>query len=385
MGRSLASRLARHPGSPPVAFHRIAILAIALPRAVSSTPVLGTAQGFEWSSGPSLPRPVTNNAVAAVETSRGLAVFSFLGLDSTKRWNGVVNWAFRWNLSDAAWREIAPVPGPGRLAATARAVGGRIYLLGGYTVQADGSEQSQPNVDIYDPEHNRWSRGAPIPVPVDDAVSGVWRDSLIYLISGWHDRDNVTAVQIYDPACDTWQTATPIRGPPVFGHAGAIVGNTIVYIDGVRVDSNPRRFALEQSSWRGEIDPTDPTSIAWSRLPDHPGPGLYRAVAGGAPGAEAAKAAGEAAAAAGRLILFAGGTGNPYNYNGIGYNGVPSQPRSEVFGYDLESGRWPRFESLPYPVMDLRGMAVGAGRVYLVGGMGEDQQVSRRVLLGNLR
>ena len=26
--------------------------------------------------------------------------------------------------------------------------------------------------------------------------------------------------------------ATPIPGTPVFGHAGAIIGNTIVYVDG---------------------------------------------------------------------------------------------------------------------------------------------------------
>ena len=141
----------------------------------------------------------------ALDSDHRPAVFSFLGLDSTRRWNGVVDWAFRWDLGSDRWRTVAPVPGRGRLAATAQAVRGRIYLFGGYTVAEDGSEKSLPNVDVYDPATDRWSAGAPIPVPVDDAVSGVWRDSLVFLVSGWHDRDNVADVQIYDPAADRWR------------------------------------------------------------------------------------------------------------------------------------------------------------------------------------
>lgn len=323
--------------------------------------------------------PVTNNAVTAVETPSGRAVFSFLGLDSTKRWDGVIHRAFRWNVGEAGWHEVTPVPGAGRLAATAQAVRGKIYLFGGYTVARDGSEQSLPNVDIYDPATDTWSRGASIPVPVDDAVSGVWRDSLIYLISGWHDRDNVRDVQLYDPAHDQWKEATPIPGPPVFGHAGAIADNTIVYIDGVRVTRVPRRFVIESSSWRGDIDPANPTHIDWTRLPDHPGPALYRAAAGGVGGASQS---------ATQWVVFAGGTDNPYNYNGIGYNGVPSQPRADVFAFDLTTGEWVTLPPLPTPRMDLRGLVVAGDRALLVGGMLAEQRVTATVQqtpLGTLR
>ncbi len=233
-----------------------------------------------WQPGPALPTPVSNNAVAALMTPDGPAVFSFLGLDATKRWDGIVARSFRWTVGDTVWTELRPVPGPGRLAATAEGWRNRVFLFGGYTVARNGSEKSVPNVDIYDPATDRWSRGSDIPVAVDDAVSGVWRDSLIYLISGWHDTGNVADVQIYDPARDTWTAATPIPGTPVFGHAGVIVENAIVYIDGVRVNPGRPRFTMEGSSWRGDIYPSDPTRVTWTRLPDHPGPALYRAAGG---------------------------------------------------------------------------------------------------------
>ncbi len=327
------------------------------------------AQSDEWADGPQLPHPVTNNAVAAATTSRGHSVFSFLGLDTTKQWNGVVNRAFRWNVGDSVWTEVAPVVGPGRLAATAQSIGSTVYLFGGYTVAPDGGEKSLPNVDVYDPETDSWHSGAPMPLPVDDAVSGVWRDSLIYIISGWHDRDNVANAQIYDPATDTWRQATPIPGPPVFGHAGAIAGNTIVYVDGTRTRPTHPRFVIEQSAWRGDIDPDDPTEVAWQRIPDHPGPPLYRAAA---------------AAAAGPVVIFAGGTDNPYNYNGLGYDGVPSEPRSAVFGFDVNSGSWVELPPLPQPSMDLRGIAVAGELLVLVGGMEHGQRVTSRVVSGRI-
>lgn len=94
--------------------------------------------------------------------------------------------------------------------AVAQEVRGRLYLLGGYTVDSVGAERSLGAVDIYDPAHDRWTAGAPSPVPVDDAISGVFRDSLIYLVSGWHDTDNVPDVQIHDVVRNRWMAGTPV-------------------------------------------------------------------------------------------------------------------------------------------------------------------------------
>lgn len=320
-------------------------------------------QNPAWGDAPSLPRPVANNAVAAVVTETGPAVFSFLGMDTTRAWDGVTSAAFRWNTGADQWTEVRPVPGPGRLAATAQAINGTVFVFGGYTVAEDGSERSLPNVDIYHPATDTWTRGADMPMPVDDAVSGVWRDSLVFLVSGWHDTGNVDRVQIYDPATDSWQQGTPIPGTPVFGHAGALAGDTFVYLGGARVTDGTPRYTIEPGVWRGDIDPADPTRVRWRPLEPPPGPPLYRA----------------AGVAVGGRIVFGGGTDNPYNYDGIGYNGVPAEPRSDVFAYEVAADEWVELPSLAIATMDHRNLVVADGQLLLIGGMTAAQTVSDRV------
>jgi hypothetical protein len=321
-------------------------------RAVDADPV--------WTAGPPLPAAVSNNAVAAAATPDGVSVFSFLGMDSTKVWSGATTAAYRWDVgSGNGWRELAPLPGPGRLAATAQAMAGKVYVIGGYTVAEDGAERSVPTLDIFDPVAESWSRGADIPVPTDDAVSGVWRDSLIALVSGWHDRGNVADVQWYDPAEDVWSPASPIQGTPVFGHTGTVAGDRIVYVDGAQVVEGTPRFVPDTASWQGTVDRAEPARVQWSRVVQHPGPVLYRA----------------AGAVVDEVALFLGGSSNPYNFNGIGYNGVPSEPLHQVLAF-WPSGTWTTLEPPPVATMDHRQLGVAGGQVFLVGGMESGRRVS---------
>jgi len=320
-----------------------------------------------WQEGPRLPQPITNNAVAAVTVDGVTSLFSFLGMDSTKVWSGVTSSAYRWDVGRDAWHEIESVPGPGRLASTAQVVGRRIYVIGGYTVAEDGSEKSLPDVAIYDPVQESWSRGADIPVPTDDAVSGVSPDGLIYLVSGWHDAGNVADVQIYDPERDQWSAATPIVGAPVFGHAGALVDGSVAYLGGAAVVDARPRFRVDSTAWTGVIDPARPQEISWHEIPARPGPPLYRSAGG----------------VLGSLALFVGGSDNPYNYNGIGYDGVPARPLRQIVTYAPESNAWGALEPLPVATMDHRNAAISAGRVFMAGGMLDHQIVSDRVWWAN--
>ncbi len=316
-----------------------------------------------WRIGPDLPQPITNNAVAAVEIDGVVSVFTFLGIDSTKVWSGATNVAYRWELGSDAWREIESVPGPGRLAATAQVVDGLIYVVGGYTVAEDGSERSVPDVNVLDPVTESWSRAADIPVPSDDAVSGVWRGNRIVLVSGWHDTGNIRDVQLYDPDTNIWHEASSIEGPPVFGHTGSVVGDALIYADGTRIVDSQPRFVIDSTSWIGAIDPRDPSIIEWESLAPHPGPPLYRA----------------AAATLGAFALFIGGTDNPYNYDGIGYDGTPSRPLRQILGYSLETNAWSEFPPPPVATMDHRNAGVAGGQIFLVGGMVENQVVSDQI------
>jgi hypothetical protein len=315
-----------------------------------------------------LPAPVSNNAVALANGPDGPTLYSFLGLGAGKTWRDIRRSAAACALRAQRCAALPDVPVPqGRIAATAVTVGGRIYLFGGYSVAADGAETSNPETLIFDPMTGTWRSGAPIPVPVDDSVALSYGDRYVYLVSGWHDDGNVSRVQVYDTSADRWFEATPYPGTPVFGHAGGITGARLVIADGVavlgRTPQGHHRYGLVAEAWAGEIDPADPARIAWKPLPPHPGRPAYRM----------------AAAGEGARVLFAGGSENPYNYNGMGYDGKPSAPSARVFGYDFAAGRWVAYPDKPLASMDHRGLIAADGKLYILGGMVEGQQVTDRI------
>ncbi|MEP4051212.1 MAG: galactose oxidase [Litorimonas sp.] len=311
-----------------------------------------------------LPEPVANNAVAYFDGS----IYSFAGLGASKAWTDVHARAFKCDIEKSDCEKLPPLPdGKGRLAATAQSVGDEIFIFGGYTVAEDHSEISTPEVFAFDPKKQSYERRKDIPVPVDDSVSFVYGDRYIYLISGWHKDTNVADVQIYDTHTDSWQRGTDWPGAPVFGHAGGGVGNVMVICDGVQIippkdESSRRTFETISACWRGEIDPENITSITWTRLPQLPGNGLYRMAAIGVPDRN--------------LVIFAGGSDNAYNYNGIGYNKDPSAPSAHVWGYDTAAGHYVVYKDKPTPTMDHRGLiSLGDWRFATLGGMGEGQTV----------
>ena len=118
----------------------------------------------------------------------------------------------------------------------------------------------------------------------------------------------------------------------------------------------------DSTAWRGRIDPFDPSHITWEPIAAPPGAPLYRAAGG----------------ALGGLVVLAGGPDNPYNYDGIGYDGAPSSPRRELVAYDAQEG-WVSLPALPVATMDHRTLGQAGGYVFLVGGMVDGQRVSDRV------
>lgn len=328
----------------------------------------------------SLPAPVTNNAVAAAsaggsgnagagrEDESSLA--SFAGLGAGKAHADVHARVFLLSAGTGGWSAAGVVPGgEGRLAAVAAGVGGRMYVFGGYTVAADGGEVSLPYVHAFDPRSGGFARRADMPVPVDDAVALVYRDRYVYLVSGWHDLGNVNLVQRYDTVDDRWDQATPYPGAPVFGHAGGIVGEALLVCGGVLVRTRAdrrREFGASDACFLGEIDAGDARRIEWRRAPPMPGPPRYRAAAAGSARLDA--------------VVFAGGSDNPYNYDGIGYDGRPSSPLGEVVLFDLGARRWRVAGRLAEPSMDHRGLIEVGEEFVLAGGMLAGQRVTDQVV-----
>lgn len=317
---------------------------------------------------PPLPAPVSNNAVASLKIKGSFLLFSFMGIGPKKTWDAITNAAYSLDTETGKWLQIRSVPGTaGRIAATAAGLQERVVLFGGYVVDAQGDEITVPDVNVYEPLTDRWYRGTDLPVAVDDSVSGIYRNHFVYLIGGWSKDTAVRNVQIYDVEKDRWLEGTPIPGTPVFGHAGGIVGDTIVYVDGARVNpSGQPKYVASNECWMGKIDHHDPRKIEWSKLPAHPGNAHYRIAAGASEKDE--------------KIYFSGGTDNPYNYNGVGYNGQPAEPSPVTFAFDAKSGKWETLDDKTADAtMDHRGLIVMSQSLIILGGMEKNQQTTARV------
>jgi N-acetylneuraminic acid mutarotase len=193
-----------------------------------------------------LPLPVSNNAVASVKSRGSLLLFSLMGMGPKKTWDAVSNAAYSLDSETGKWAEIHAVPGTaGRLAAAAVGTREHVFPFGGYVVDSQGGETTLSDVNVYEPLTDRWFRAENMPVAVDDAVAGVYRDHYLYLVGGWSKTYTVRAAQVYDAQKNKWSQATPIPGTPVFGHAGGLVGDTIVYVDGAH--KNPREISQNMS------------------------------------------------------------------------------------------------------------------------------------------
>ena len=317
-----------------------------------------------------LPMAVSNNAVTSVAVDDRQYLVSFAGLGQGRDHADTLDVTLVLDSETGVWRQSVALPGgKGRLASVAVAVGNLAYVFGGYSVAADGSEVSLPYSHAFDPVLEEFSSLSPMAVPVDDAVAVTYLDRFVYLISGWHDLGNVNLVQRYDVESGTWVQATPIPGKPVFGHAGGAVGNRIVYCDGVAVRPLPDRsrdFVANAECFLGIIDESDSRRIDWRRISAHPGLPRYRMAAAGI--------------ASLNSVVFIGGSENPYNYNGIGYDGEPSEPVGSALSFDLDSLAWREMPVAGPATMDHRGLVPFENRWLTVGGMLAGQEVSDQVV-----
>jgi len=315
-----------------------------------------------------LPKPVSNNAVASLRGGKHEMLFSFMGIGPKKTWDAITNEAYAHELGSKQWTPLHPVPGPaGRIGASAVGVRGQVFLLGGYTVDGRGDELTVRDISVYSPTNKKWFRGSDLPIAVADAVVAVYRDRYLYVIGGRSGKDPIPNVQVYDIAKNHWEQATPLPGVPVFGHAGALYEDTIVYVDGARANpaGNPKYIASDEC-WMGKIDHKSVKEIHWNKVSEHPGGGRFRIAAG--------------VSEKDRRIYFSGGTANPHDYNGIGFDGQPAEPVSTTFDFNVKDAAWEMdTEDTPNPSMDHRGLIEISAGMVVIGGMEKGQQVTDKV------
>ena len=128
-------------------------------------------------SGPeSLPEAVSDNAVAVLKLHGQTELFSVMGMGAKKTWDAVSNQVYAIDAASGKAEAIHSVPGTaGRVGAMAVGAADYLFLFGGYVLYQGGG-MAVPDINIYEPIGDRWLRGTDMPIPVGDAVIGVYRD-----------------------------------------------------------------------------------------------------------------------------------------------------------------------------------------------------------------
>ena len=318
---------------------------------------------------------VSNNAVCGkVDDLGNHVIFSFAGIDSTLQYSGIhlKNWSY--NIDNDSISSLPSLPDTlGKIAPAASVIGDTIYIVGGYHVDSSGAEVSSNRIHRFNIRSKQFEPdGSPIPVAIDDHVQGVWREQLIYVVTGWSNTGNTRLVQIYNPKLDTWTqgTSMPLTNQyRSFGAAGVILGDTIYYYGGA---SSGLGFPIQNYLRKGGIDPQDPTHITWhiDTLPQLDA--IYRG----------------AAIAFGSSVYFVGGSRDTYNFNGLTYSdNTPTTPSNSIYRYESFSGKFYEVNNTIALPMDLRQVADCSGVGYIWGGLNHQlnpfKQITQLTLLPN--
>ncbi len=324
---------------------------------------------WTWTELDTMPFRTSNNAVCEAVVNGEEYVFSFGGIDPTKTAAGIHQRSAKYSVSANLWSEIAPLPDTlGKIAKGASFVKGKIYILGGYHVLPNGNEISSNRVHVYNPATDAYeANGTPITLAIDDHVQAVYKDSLIFVVTGWSNTSNRPDVQIYDPSLDQWQAGTSVPNTnffKAFGASGTIIGDTLYYHGGV---SGSASFVARTFMRKGYINPADPTDITWAQMADAPGNPGYRS----------------ACSSAGNTVFWIGGAPTAYNYNGVAYDGSGGvDPSARILHFSLFNDQHTDEIAEPHGVMDMRGIAkLSSNRWIICGGMDTNQVVSNRTFL----
>jgi N-acetylneuraminic acid mutarotase len=159
------------------------------------------------------------------------------------------------------WATRAPLP-KGLHHAAAASVGNRLYVVGGFTASLFSLWQPVASVYAYQPTTDVWVERAQMPTP-RGALAVVEYEGKLFAIGGYDGNGNTAAVEVYDPANNSWSTRSPLPTPR--DHlAVAAVGQKIYAIGGRLNRDYGRNLAVTESY--------DPAADRWARVADLPTP-----------------------------------------------------------------------------------------------------------------
>ena len=201
--------------------------------------LLATTVG-SWSKAPQLPHPRAAHAVVVEHNS----IYA-LGGPST----AVVD-----RFDGKHWRRETTLPGGKLNAPAAVALGGKIYVIGGFS----GSTNAPiSRVRVYDTGTRRWGTAAPLPTP-RGGHAAVVLDGEIHVIGGGNSESTIADHSVYEPATDSWSEAAPL--PRTEGSPAAVTFQGKLYAIGGRSGTTDY----------GDVFVYAPASDTWSTGPAIP-------------------------------------------------------------------------------------------------------------------
>ena len=220
-------------------------------------------------------------------------------------------------------------------------VDGKVFAIGG-EIDVFG-DRAIATVEVYDPKTDTWERKADMPT-ARSGVATLVVDGKIYAMGGveikkfavgpgWgHTIKRLPAVEVYDPATDTWIQKADMPVPR--SGSTCVVDGKIYRIGG----SNEKQ-------WRSEIvDVYDPATDTWAK----------------------AKSMNHARSAAAVSVI----NGKIYAMGGNGWPQIPNHPGpflSSIEVYDPKTNRWTEKTEMPAPKSGHTASVID-GKIYVIGG-----------------
>jgi N-acetylneuraminic acid mutarotase len=228
----------------------------------------------------------------------------------------------------AGWRTLAPLGLGARQEHPSVALGGVIWVIGGF----DGSARIVDSVEVYEPARDRWrSDVASLPVAMHHANVAVV-DGRIYVTGFLRELafEPDGRVFAYDPAEDRWSERQSMPAGTERGASGVAVLDGRIYVAGGLRGATVATFSAY-----------DPAADSWEELPDLPLPLDH---------------------------LAAGAVGGVF-YTLGGRNGTIVSGTASTFAYDPETREWTGRADMPTARGGVAGAVVG-DRIYVLGGEG---------------
>jgi N-acetylneuraminic acid mutarotase len=215
----------------------------------------------QWSSRADLPAAMGYNTAVYYDG----AIYNFSGLTSS----ALLTTVYKLDLASNTWEQVATLPRARALAASV-VIDDKIYVIGGYS---SGSPfTTEGTILEFHPSNNRFEEKARMPLPVFAAGCFV-HEGRIWVLGGGTTgfQAQTDAIQIYDPATDTWTQSTSKLPRSLRSFSAVNIKGTAYFIGGYAVVGTQGQFFGYM--YKGEISNDD---IVWTQLADFPGGAIMR-------------------------------------------------------------------------------------------------------------